>query len=768
MATMTHFQSTGAALAVLLATSALCAAADAPGDTSLGEVIVTAQRRSERLQDVPIAITNLTKEEIENEQVKGTADIPRLVPNMFTTNNTGTGSANVYFLRGLGQTESFATFDPQVGVYVDDIYIGRGSAANFGLFDVDQIQVLRGPQGTLFGRNSTGGAIVVSLAKPGDSLGGYAEVGYGAYNRFTEQGAISIPINDQILTKTVLFGVNDDGYVKDVATGQRLNFHDDRGLRESLTIKPNAAPNLVWNLSADVSESKYNAEQNSPVNGQRVSYSGLGDLSAAVPVIGGAAIVRDIDNILKESFTKLANGEDMTTWGAMSNVELKFDAGTLNFITGLRAQHQLGAADFPFPAVSGTVVPYDDNYLGQFGIFLNSLDRQYSQEVKWTGAGLGDQLTYTGGLFYLYEENTTDFVETLTVPVGPTASPSVLGLELSSPEHFHNTTRSVAGYLQADYKLTDRLTATLGGRVTDERKTYRVESFGPNGYDTADVLAAGHPTELKTTEFTPRMALDYKIDPNLMIFASATRGFQGGGWNSLTAAALTVTTFTPETVWTYEAGVRSELLEHTLILNADVFYNNVSNYQLITLGPGSGNFVTENAASMYAYGLEVDATYRPLRDLTLSGNIGLQQGGYFKPSTVTAAQQAACRSGTTGDCTQGIVDATGGLAPPEDFPHASFALNAAYVLHAPGFNLTPTVGVQYTSTTHVDTSGSPDGVSGAHTIMDAGLKFQLPASPWYVTAECQNCFNTHYETQLLFVKYYNTPEFWDIKVNYRF
>jgi iron complex outermembrane receptor protein len=769
-------------VAIAAAISAVCGVADAqstgqappaatpsagaPGGP-IAEVIVTAQRRSERLQDVPIAITNLTKVQIENQQVNATADIPRLVPNMFTTNNTGTGSANVYFLRGLGQTESFATFDPQVGIYVDDIYIGRSSAANFGLFDVDQIQVLRGPQGTLFGRNSTGGAIVISLEKPAETFGGYVQVGYGAYNRFTEQGAINIPLGDQVFTKTVAYAVNDDGYVHDLATGQKLNFHDDRGVRESVTIKPSAAPNVTWNLSADVSESKYNAEQDSKVNGERVSYSGFGDLSAAVPVIGGEAIVKDADDILKESFTRLPNGEDMKTWGAMSNVEIKFDAGTLNIISGLRAQDQLGAADFPFPSVSGALVPYDDNYLGQFGIFLNSTDRQYSQEFKWSGQ-LGDRLKYTAGAFYLYEENSTTFLETLTVPVGPPTAPSVFGLELSSPEHFHNTTTSEAGYLQADYKVTDKLTLTLGGRITNERKTFEVNSLGPNGYDTADVLAAGHPTVLRATEFTPRAVLQYAFDPDFMVFASATRGFQGGGWNSLTAAALTLTTFSPETVWTYESGFRSQFFEHKLTFNADVFYNNVSNYQLITLGPGSGNFVTENAASMFAYGLEADAIYHPTHDLTLSGNFGLQQGAYFNPSANTAAQQLACRTGTTADCTQGIVNPTGGLAPPEDFPHASFALNAAYTYHAPTFDLTPTTGVQFTSLVHVDTSGSPDGVSGAHATMDAGLKFQLHNAPWYVTAECQNCFNTTYQTQLLFVKYYNTPGIWDVKVNYRF
>jgi iron complex outermembrane receptor protein len=154
-----------------------------PDKAGLEEVTVTAQRRSQNLQNVPIAVTALSAKDIRQQQVNETSDLPRLVPNMFANNVTGTGSGNVYFLRGLGQTESFPTFDPQVGTYVDDIYIGRESGSNFGLFDISQIQVLRGPQGTLFGRNSTGGAIVITTQKPAQDFGGSLDVGYGAYNR---------------------------------------------------------------------------------------------------------------------------------------------------------------------------------------------------------------------------------------------------------------------------------------------------------------------------------------------------------------------------------------------------------------------------------------------------------------------------------------------------------------------------------------------------------------------------------------------------------
>ena len=730
----------------------------------LEDVVVTAQRIRQNLEDVPISVSSFDSAQLEQLQIKGTADISRLVPNMFGTNNVGTGSANVYYLRGMGQTESFPTFDPQVGTYVDDIYIGRQSANNFGLFDVDQLQVLRGPQGTLFGRNSTGGAVVVSLAKPTDAFGGYVEGGYGAYNRDFGEASVNLPASHEILTKTSVYGIRDDGYVDDVATATRLNAHNDYGVRESVRLVPASMDNVIWDLSADYIHSGFNAEQNSPANGKRVSYSGYGDVSAPVAVVGGASILADIQNIIKQPIGNLANGEDLRAWGAMSNLEIGLPGGKLNVITGYRGQNQIGAADFPFPAVSGSLVPYDNNELGQFGIALNSQVNQYSQELKWTGS-LGDKVDYTAGVFYLYEENTSRYLETLTIPIAPL---TVLGLELSSPEDFHNNTDSKAAYTQFDYKADEHLTVTLGARFTDENKTYRVHALGPNGFDSADVLAAGHPTSLTTDQLTPHLSLQYRFDPQLMVYGSATRGFQGGGWNSLTAAALTVTAFTPETVWTYETGARFESSDHRLRLNGDFFYNDIHNYQLVTLGPGQGNFVTENAADLITYGAEADLTYKPIDNLTLSGTLGLQNGYYTNPSATTQTQRTACLSGVSADCGQGIVSPDGGLAPPEYLPPVSATLAALYVWKFDHYDLLTSAGAQFQGRDHVDTSGVHDGLSGSHALLDLGATLKLNDQRISITAECQNCLNSNYEAAYLFVKYYNTPGLWDIKVRYDF
>lgn len=742
------------------------------GSDTIGDIIVTAQRKKQNLEDVPIAVSSFSPKDIEQMQINGTADIPRLVPNFFTTNNVGTGSGNVNYLRGLGQTESFPTFDPQIGTYVDDIYIGRESASNFGLFDEEQIQVLRGPQGTLFGRNSTGGAIVITLAKPADEFGGYVEAGYGKYNRFFGKASVDIPVNDHFLTKTSVYGLRDDGYVDDVVTHQNLNAHGDVGVREAFRILPGSMDNVVWDLSADYAESTYNAEQNTPIDGRRISYSGFGNINAPGLIFGGTgfalgapSIIADAEKIIQQPIGDLANGEDIRTWGGMSNIQATFDAGTLNFITGYRGQNQVGAADFPFPGLSGPVVPYDNNVLGQFGIFLNSSVNQYSQEVKWTG-NFGDQISYTAGLFYLYEENTSAYLETATI-FGILPAPALFAAELPAPETFHNTTSSEAAYGQVDYKPDDHLTVTVGARFTEEHKSYEVHSPGA-GFDTVDVQEAGNRTRLKTDQLTPHFSVQYRFDPELMIFASATRGFQGGGWNSLASNAFSVTAFGPETLWTYETGFRYQTEDHKLRLNGGFFYNDVKNYQLVTLGPGQGNFVTENAADFVSYGIEGDVAYKPIDNLTLSGTLGLQNGYYSKLSDATQAQRVACLSGTTADCGQGIINNQGGVAQPEYLPPITVTAAAVYDFKFPQYDISPNVAVQVVGANHVDTSGLPAGLSATHMIFDAGVTLRMHDLPLSFTAECQNCGDTNYISSLLFVKYYNTPGIWDIKARYDF
>jgi len=747
-----------ASVSLSLYVSIVHAADDTGSGSALDEVVVTAQRREQNLQDVPLAVSSFSAKDLEMEQITSTLDIARNVPNFIASNNVGQASANVYFLRGLGQTQSFPTFEPQVGTYVDDIYIGRQNANNFALYGLDQLEVLRGPQGTLFGRNSTGGAVVVSLQKPQSAFGGDVEVGYGAYGRWFGHGYVDAPINDELLTRFAAFGINDDGYVQNLTTGQTMNKTKDWGVREAITFLPSS--NISWNLSGDYGDNEAANVLNQPmagggVNGSdRVSYSGYSQ-------DGGA-----LSAFLTGAKGRLGQGVDVRSYGAMSNLKIGFDAGSLNFITGYRGLKQLTGVDFPDTAF-GPAVPYDQGAIGQFALAQDLKSDQYSQEIKWT-ADVGDHFNYTAGAFYLYEKNNDDFgaVANLGILFGAPYVPFPLGDETTI-----NDTHSGAVYAQGDYKFTDALTLTVGGRFTHEVKTLEATpNTATGGFTTADIQAAGYATKLTANEFTPRAALQYRVDPDLMFYVSATRGFQGGGWNGLAFSAATFNNFAPETVWSYESGMRSEWLDKTVRLNVNFFYEDVKAYQLLSdLG---GSFVSDNAANFFAYGMESELAWKPVDKLTLSLNVGLMQAEYYGPSATVAAQQKACQAApgaANGNCGQGIVDAYGNLATPENTPHANAAVHAAYDLTFGGVTLSPNIGVQWTGSQNVGTQGLPGGEDAAYATLDAGLAIKPGILPLTVTLECKNCTMKDWGTAYLFgYKYYNVPGFWDARVNYKF
>jgi iron complex outermembrane receptor protein len=725
------------------------------------EVIVTAQRRAENLQNVPIAVTSFNAVTLATHHIVSTVDIGRVVPNMFASNNVGQASANVYYIRGLGQTESFPTFEPQVGTYVDDVYIGRQNANNLSLFGVQQIQVLRGPQGTLFGRNSTGGAVLVTLQKPADTFGGDVEAGYGAYGRFFGQASVDIPINDQVKTRTAIFGIADDGYVQDKTTHQTLNATHDYGIREAATIKPAKFSNVEWNLAVDYSKNDAANVLNQPGDGgangsDRISYSGFStDKGALEPFLTGAK-------------SRLGQGVDVQSWGVVSNIKIDLSAGTLNFITGFRGLHQALGVDFPDSAL-GPQIPFDQGATGQFALAQELTSYQYSQELKWSGQ-IADRLNYTAGAFYLFETNRDNYgaVANLGPLIGASYFPFPLG-----DEYTKNQTISEAVYAQGDYKLTDALTVTVGGRYTHEIKTLLAAPNAPGlGFTNQDIQAAGYLTKLTADEFTPRVAVEYKLDPNLLLFASATRGFQGGGWNGLSFAANVFNNFAPETVWSYETGFRFQTPDHKLTFNSNFFYEDVKNYQLLSDNLAAASFVTTNAASLASYGAEFDVNWRPLDHLTLTGNVGLIRSFYYDPSTGVRTQESQCAAAPgvlNASCGAGIVNLSGHLADPSFTPPLSGSGVATYDVIFPSFTLTPSAGLQWTARQQVGPSGLVQSIDKAHTLLDLGLVFQPNNQPWSITAECKNCTMEDYGITYLFgYKYYNEPGRWDVKFNYKF
>ncbi len=738
---------------------------DAAKDSgTLAEVTVTAQRRAQNLQKVPISVTNFTADDLATRQIVSTEDLERYVPNMFAANNVGQASANVYYIRGLGQTQSFPTFEPQVGTYIDDIYIARQNANNFALFGAQSVQVLNGPQGTLFGRNSTGGAIVVTLTKPGREFGGDMDASYGSIgdswaNFFTGRASVNLPINDHIMTRTSVYGITDDGYVHDLTTNQHLNGTHNVGVREAVRVLPAAFSNVEWNFAFDYERNDAANLLNQPgPDGDRISYSGLSMNGGALkPFLTGDKAGR-------------GQGAVVTSYGVSSNLAFTYGSATLNLITGYRGLTQDLAADFAAASL-GNLAVADAIPTGEIALAQALNNHQVSQEVKWTD-NLNDRFDYTAGAYYLYEKNRNDYGQVLGL--GPTFAFAI------NDQYDVNETTSEAAYAQSDYKITSSLTGTVGGRVTHEIKDAYAWPNAPGlGYTTAQIEAAGYDTHLTSTQFTPRVALQYQANPNLMLFASATRGFQGGGWNGLTGTnPQDFNSFGPETIWSYETGFRSESPERNLRFNATFFYEDVKDYQLLSDNPHTRSFDTSNAASLFAYGVEASLVWRPTERLTLGGNLSSMKAGYYAPTAQLRAQQAACVGGNPASCSAGIVTADGSLATPVYTPPLDFSGTGSYLFQFQNFTLTPNLSIQYVAREWFDTANTAGfaasypnvgGETKARTLIDFGITFAPAHAPLTITAECKNCTMVDYGTaDLLGLDYFNTPGTWDIRVGYKF
>ncbi|MEM7613064.1 MAG: TonB-dependent receptor, partial [Pseudomonadota bacterium] len=465
-------QLAGIGLAALLALPTTASA-------QLEEIVVTAERREASLQDVPLAVSAYNEELLEQFQIQEALDLINVVPNLFGGNNTGLGTANMYYIRGQGNDESIATFDPPVGTYIDGIYVSRQNANNFALFDVDRIEVLRGPQGTLFGRNTTGGAVNLILRKPGEEQGGFGEVQVGRFNELMFRGTLDLPISDSVLTKFSAFYVDNDGWLenRNPAVGGDFNGKEAIGLRGDIRVI--GGNDVVWDFSIDyIDDSEANVL--GAIDGDdRVSLSAvpLGLPDTALNLVGGFAPVTIVP---KADYGNETEGLNLT-----SRLGFPFAGGSADFIVGYRDLEQNFLLNFPNPDSDDFFVI--DN-IGEHD--------QVTAELKWTGEFADGNIDFVGGVFLLDENNTTDFADYLNG-----------GALVLADRVLENGTESWAVYGQADIGIGERGTLTIGARYTDETKDISASDNLPTQLITNAILtSAGIPLEQDESIVTPRIA----------------------------------------------------------------------------------------------------------------------------------------------------------------------------------------------------------------------------------------------------------------------
>ena len=751
--------------------------------TRVDEIVVTAQRREERLQDIPLAASAYGEAQLARLGVQSTLQIANFVPNLVAQHNTGLGTANGYYLRGVGNTESIATFDTPVGSYIDDVYVARQNSNNFYFFDVDRIEVLRGPQGTLFGRNTSAGSVNLYVRKPADTFGGFAVGGFGSYGYRELRGNVNVPLTDAVRTKLSAYRIYSDGYVKNVITGDKLNGNDSWGLRGATSV--DLSSSVTWDAAvAYIHDEALNilntdCSRLDPTNCKgRFSASGIanplrtatGRFVTNVPVAGekgGFGLGNNVDNLLVTSSLKIDLGKakvDLITGyiDTRQHYAIDFFDGRSN-APGYTFVGSPPVATF---SANQTNPPISNNPNGNFTLTNVGKFKQFSQEIKIAGSAFDDKIDYVAGLFYFQERNRTDYAD-------------IFGGFLLADRILRNDVTSYAAYGQVDWHILDTLTATVGLRYTDESK--KIDFFDNRPACATSQIAAGClssanfattlfpsgatiPLSQSTSRLTPRFALTYAPQKEFLFFLSATNGFRSGGWNARSSAVTTILPFGPETTWSYEAGAKTEWLDGRLRANATFFYNHINDLQVLSsfVNPTSGalTFISGNYADEKNTGLELEFQAVPVRNLTLFTNVGLQDPKYVIDRNAPLrsrynvlsvnGQQQECQAALAGSasplvndartaalraqsfCGAGIVTPNGEISRLVRAPKVTISGGATYKIEAGEIGVfSPNVAVSYAGASETGSSNVNiyRDAAGAFNLRSGSLAFGSHADP---------------------------------------
>jgi iron complex outermembrane recepter protein len=584
-------------------------AADTDAANPGADIVVTATKRSANAQDVPLSLTVLGGEAIAKSQIRDGIGLARETPNLAAESVMGAAMPR-YRLRGIGTNDFTPTSTSAVGIYEDEVYLSAGSAQSEPLYDLDRVEVLRGPQGSLWGKNTTAGAIHYVTAKPTDQLTGQARLTYGTDNTQEAEAALGGKLVDGLDGRIAGVYKHRDGQFINDATGQKDGRYDIWDVRGQLAWQ--IAPNARLLLKVHGGQS---------VQDQPLMHIGL--------LAGGT----DSDGYAQSSNPSHLsnNGSGYTVAKRVgSDAHLTVDLGgaTLTDIAAYEHSSSLVYSDDDANPISN----YEERYGGHSNTFTNEL-RLASPD--------NSRLGWIVGTYYLHDK--TDSFGQLA-HYGPVD----FGVDGDAYD-FAVKTDNVAGFASVNYALTPRLKLTAGGRYTWERKSVAGQAWDyitqpGNIFDASQVAllyvdtATGRyvdttgaaidapPTSRSWRKFTWDVSADYKVSDDVLAFARVARGFRSGAFNTYVANPGDLSVYDPETLTSYEGGLKTRWFDRKLTLNLTGFHYTIDNMQVTVLQ--SVGTRTQNAASAIVNGLEVEAALRPAQGLQLGLGYGFQASKY--------------------------------------------------------------------------------------------------------------------------------------------
>ena len=597
------------------------------GDTIAGtieEIIVTAQKRAQSVQDVPIAITSLTGEEVDALGMRTAADVQYQIPGLIVSYSSTNAIPN-FVLRGVGLNDFTAIQSSPVAVHVDEVYYGNSTLLNFQLFDIERVEALKGPQGTLYGRNSTGGSVNFFSNKPTEEFEAGLDLGYANYEAYTVEGFVSGPLSET-LSGRLSFNVSqqDGGPFTHPSLGEigELDRYAVRG-------------QLLWDVSEDLSahllvfggqdDSEGNQYEGVPTftNDAEFNICGpvmAGDLepSDACSFDGEGAILRDDDDpyTLQKA---LINRDEIDAFGVVFSADYDLGFATLTSISAYNTADRKSQEDADGTVVRSIDVGYETDF------------EQFTEELRLSSPGDG-RWVWTIGLFYSADELETPRTET-----------DAGDFDFRQNHAYILETDSFAAFWHNEFRLTERFSVTAGIRYTDEERSFKGGTinvdFGSGPTGNGDFVASPGPLpgdysdpaifdeayideEISFNEVSWSVGASMDISDTVMVYAGISNGFKSGGFiGDITVQEILQEPYDEETLTAYEVGLKADLLEGALRWNTSLFYYDYEDAILALSVDGTGVvdslLINENAADAEVYGVESEIWYAPTEDLDI-------------------------------------------------------------------------------------------------------------------------------------------------------
>lgn len=562
-------------------------------DSNAGDIVVTAQRRETRLQDTPVSATVISAAKIEAQRIVNFSDLQIRVPSLTYTQ---VSHQEAYFsIRGTSIKNDAAGADLGVSVFVDDVPTTGIGDNDVDLFDLQSIEVLRGPQGTLFGRNVTGGAVLVHTSLPSFTPSVRGQLTYGSYNLMELRGLLTGPIvRDKLAGKFTFSLHRRDNYIPNVTL-------HDKNFGERLA---SGRAQLLWTPNTDV-KVLLSADYSRDTSQSRVSRLLANFVPSVFPTLQYGP------NVTNQGF--VPNGA-VTIGGGLAKVDWRTGIGTLTSITGYRyVDEKLRYSAAGDPA-------------NQFLSTQTIKNRQFTEEVH-LASPVDRPFTWLAGLFYLHSQR--DQPHHFDINVVPRTVlnfvPPYSAVHLQVDQNQYVKNSSAAAFGEANYSILPTLKLTLGARYTKERKAGHSEVFNTTGLTPNIAANYSH----SWGAFTPKATLAFEPSRHFLAYVTAASGFKSGGYDiSASTSAGLATPFNPEKVVSYEAGLKIQALDHRLQFNGDVYRADYKDLQRTSFNALTTSFVTTNAGSARVQGAEMDASLALTRWLTLAANYSFTDAKY--------------------------------------------------------------------------------------------------------------------------------------------